>query len=90
MNYRSQYARWWRVRARRLIVPIVLALLLLAAFTSAIFIAVVAIALFIVGLTILPLSVWIGPVLLLFSLSGMMLAACLFLLVPGTGSERWG
>lgn len=75
--------------ARRLLIPIVLALLLVVGFITAIFIAGVAIALFILGLTILPLSVLIGPVLLLFSLSSMMLAACLFLLVPGTGSERW-
>jgi len=89
MNHRSQYARRWLVRARRFLVPIVLTLLLVVGFTSALFMAGVAIALFIVGLTTLPLSVWIGPVLLLFSLSGMMLAACMFLLVPGTGSERW-
>lgn len=73
----------------RLLIPIMLALLLVVGFITAIFIAGVAIALFIVGLTILPLSAWIGPVLLLFSLSGMMLAACLFLLVPEADSERW-
>lgn len=75
--------------ARRLLVPIMLALLLMAALISAIFIAGVAIALFVVGLTILPLSVWIGPVLPLFSLSGTMLTACLLVLALDTDNEQW-
>lgn len=45
--------------------------------------------LFIVGLSGVPPSTWIGLFFLLFSLSGIMVAACLFVLTPDTDRGQW-